>query len=258
MNILRSVFCIGFLLSTMLHAQALHVSVGVEEQIPLGTLGAMQDALSVANAKQKTDLLIRLGVEEKLAKVAIKELYSKDEITLHPVRTGGQAHYAALFVPSSCCSYLFLLKGSDEDVEHQPWHRIDQKPLDAWHGPIALEFLSLRKEDTDEIVAHHVNLGHGSNICEDQTHIFSVLHDKLVQTMVTQDFYHTDTLGQQPVITIRHQSTFQCFPNRLYEESRAISIDYVLKKVERRYWRWSEAQQKFVASRFRAVVPPAF
>lgn len=242
----------------MLHAQIPHLRLGVEGAIPINTLSAMQQNLSLADAKQKTDLLIRLGVEEKLAKDAIQELSPQDEITLHPVRTGGKTHYATLFVPSSCCSYLFLLKGSDEDVQHQPWHVIDQKPLDAWHGPIALEFLSLRQKDTDEIVAHHVNLGHGSDLCEDQTHIFSVLHDKLAQTMLTKDYSYVGWLGPKGIVITERQSTFLLFPHRLLEESRTTSVEYALKKVERRYWRWSEAQQKFVASPFRTVVPPRF
>jgi hypothetical protein len=254
MKILRCIFCIGFLLSSILHAQIPHIRLGVEGQISLGKLDEMQSALSVADAKQKADLLIRLGVEKEIANVTTDELLPEEKILLHSVRTPLQASYAVAFLPGFRGCFLYLMQGSDADVQKHPWHVIDRQNLDCWHGDSTLEFLSLRQKETDDIVAHHVNLGHGSGMVEDQTQIYSILNSKLVQTMATQDYLSEVTWGTD--ITTERQSTFLLFPDRSLEESRTTSIKDVFKKVERRYWHWSEARQKFVSSPFRTVIPP--
>jgi hypothetical protein len=226
----------------------------VEGQISLGKLDEMQSALSVADAKQKADLLIRLGVEKEIANVTTDELLPEEKILLHSVRTPLQASYAVAFLPGFRGCFLYLMQGSDADVQKHPWHVIDRQNLDCWHGDSTLEFLSLRQKETDDIVAHHVNLGHGSGMVEDQTQIYSILNSKLVQTMATQDYLSEVTWGTD--ITTERQSTFLLFPDRSLEESRTTSIKDVFKKVERRYWHWSEARQKFVSSPFRTVIPP--
>jgi hypothetical protein len=37
---------------------------------------------------------------------------------------------------------------------------------------------------------------------------------------------------------------------------RAFTFNGKLKKVERRYWRWSERKQKFLPDQFRLIVAP--
>lgn len=230
--------------------------VGVQGQIAIGKLGEMEQVLSQATAQQKADLLVRLGVEPKIADTIAEELRPDEKIELRSVRVLQQMHYGVAFLPGFRGCFLYLLQGSDDEVQKHPWHVIDRQSIDCWHGDSVLEFLPLRSADTDDIVAHHVNYGHGSNYVEDQTQIFSILNGKLVQTMATQDFLSQGTLGTEEEITTECKSTFLPFPDFLLEESRTTAVNSFLKKVERRYWRWSEERKKFLASDFVSVVAP--
>lgn len=222
----------------------------------MGKLDEMEYMLGVADAGQKVDLLTRLGVDPAIGKMVVEELLSEQKIELQPIRVHQDTHYGVAFLPSFRGWFLYLLQGSDDDPRNHPWHVIDQQTLDCWHEFCVLELLALRHADTDDIVVHHANLGHGSNYAEDQTHVYSVLNSKLVQTMVTQDFLSQDTLGIDPTITTEHRSTFLRFPGLLLEETRTIAVNDKLKKVERRYWRWSEKNRRFNPSQFRPVVVP--
>jgi hypothetical protein len=135
---------------------------------------------------------------------------------------------------------------------------IDKQVLDCWHEFCVLELLTLRRADTDDIVVHHVNYGHGSNYVEDQTQVYSILNGKLVQTMVAQDFLSQGTLGIEIEIQTEHKSTFLRFPDRSLEETRTTVVNDELKKVERRYWHWSGQKRRFTPSRFMPVVVPNF
>lgn len=258
----RIAFCICLAFFAILPANAQiqagipQFRVGVQGQIPLGKLDEMEDLLHLAGARQKADLLVRLGIEKEIANVITEELRPEEKIVLHPVRTPQQTHYAVAFLPGFRGCFLYLMQGSDEDTQKHPWHVSDRKNLDCWHGDSTLEFVPLRRSDTDDIVAHHVNLGHGSGMVEDQTQVYSILHGKLVQTMATQDYLSEVTLDTGD--TTEHQSTFLHFPDLSLEESRTTTLNEVFKTMERRYWRWSEQQQKFVASPFKLVVAPVF
>ena len=99
-----------------------------------------------------------------------------------------------------------------------------------------------------------MNYNHGSGVEEDQTQVFSILNGKLVQTLVTQDFLSEVTLGTE--ITTEHRSTFLRFPDLSLEETRTITVNDKLEKVERRYWRWSEQKNRFLSGRFVLIVAP--
>jgi hypothetical protein len=115
--------------------------------------------------------------------------------------------------------------------------------------------MALRRADADDIVVHHLNDGHGTGIAVGQTKVFSVLDDKLVETMSTEDFLHEWTVGSGQE-TERH-STFLRFPDRSLEETRTTAINGDLKTVERRFWQWSTQPRKFVAGPFVIVSIPA-
>ena len=50
--------------------------------------------------------------------------------------------------------------------------------------------------------------------------------------------------------------TFVRFPDLSLEETRSSSMNDKLRKIERRYWRWSAHERKFVAGRFAVVSAP--
>ncbi len=237
-------------------AFAQYASSGVDGQIPLGQLNAMEQMLDQANANQKADLLARLGVDPAIAKCAVEDVLPGKKIELKPLYTKGEVHYGIAYLPGwRACGYLYLLQGSDEEPVKMAWHVIHHQQFDCWDMTCSFEILPLRQPDVDDIVVHHITEGHGSNYLADQTQVFSILDGKLQQTLVTQD--HLQEGGVAGSDTLEQQSTFLRFPGNALEETRTTTVNYKLEKVERRYWRWSEQKQKFVAGQFRLIVAPS-
>ena len=250
------VCCVCLVLCPIHKATGQYVRVGIEGEIPLGKLDEMENMLGLADANQKADLLARLGVDPATAKATSEELLPGQGIELKPIRTRGEAHYGVAFLPSNggiSCS-LYLLQGADEEPRKIAWHVIDHQELNCWHGASSLEIMPLRQPDEDDLVLHHVNENHGSGVVADQTQVFSILSGKLLQTLATQDFLSEVTLGTEN--TLDQRSTFLRFPNNFLEETRTTANDDKLKKVERRYWRWSEEKHRFAPSQFRLIVAP--
>src|ERR1039457_157627 len=232
-------------------APAQYPHLGIDGPIPLGKLDVMENMLDLADAHQKADLLTRLGVDSVIAKDVAEDLLAGKKIELKPLRAKGEAHYGVAYLPGGfrMCGFLYLLQGSDEDPVKKAWHVIDHQQFDCWDMECSFEVLPLRQPDVDDIVVHHVNEAHGSNYLADQTQVFSILNGKLQQTLVTQD--HLDEGGVAGSDALEQSSTFLRFPNNVLEETRTTTVTYELKKVERRYWRWSEQQRKFVPGPFR-------
>lgn len=250
---LRTLFCVCFVLSSAATAQ--YLKPGIEGPIPLASLSEMESNLDLASADQRADLLTRLGVDPAVARSTAQGLLPGQNIQLKPVRVPGPANYGVAFLPSGTGSscYVYLLAGAS-DAKHPAWHVVDGHPLDCWHGEAVLEVVPLRRADADDLLLHHVNEDHGSDSVTDQTQVFSILNGKLVQTLATQDYLSENILGAG---TTREQvSTFVRFPGSLLEETRTTAENDKLRKVERRYWRWSSQTRKFLASPFVPVAPP--
>lgn len=246
------------LVLTSVKTAAGQVRVGVNGEIPLSTLDEMKSLLSLADAHQKADLLVRLGVDSAIAHPIAEGLLPGEEIELQPLRTQGEAHYGFTFLPNgtgvSC--FLYLLQGSDESTEKKPWHVVDQQSIDCWGGAATVETMTLRHFDLDDIVLHQVTENHGSGVLAKETQVFSILNGRLQLTLSTRDYLSEVVWGTEDE-ELERRSTFLRFPNNALEESRTSANKDKLKKVERRYWRWSEQKHLFVASQFMPVSVPA-
>jgi hypothetical protein len=251
--------CVCLALCPIHKAAGQYPRVGVDGDIPLGKLDEMEQMLDLADAHQKANLLTRLGVDPVIAKCVIDALLPGEKIEIKSIRVPGEADYGALFLHGGMgvCAYLYLLQGADQDPKKMPWHVIDHQELNCWNGPYSYEIMPLRRSDGDDLVLHHVNYDHGSGILVNQTQVFSILGGKLVQTLATQDFRSEEILGTEQENTLEQTSTFLRFPNNSLEETRTSTYNDKLKKVERRYWRWSEQKRKFVPGPFRLIVAPS-
>ena len=249
--------CVCLVLCPIHKAAGQYASVGVDGQIPLGPLNAMEQMLDLANANQKADLLARLGADPAIAKCAAEDVLPGRKIELKPLCAKGEVHYGFAYLPGGfrACGYLYLLQGSDEEPVKMAWHVIHHQQFDCWDMTCSFEILPLRQPDVDDIVVHHITEGHGSSYLADQTQVFSILNGKLQQTLVTQD--HLQEGGVAGSDVLEQRSTFLRFPGNALEETRTTTVDYKLKKVERRYWRWSEQKHKFVSGQFRLIVAPS-
>jgi hypothetical protein len=174
--------------------------------------------------------LTRLGVDPAIAKYVTDELSPGDRIELKPIREPGETDYGVLLLHGGIgeSGYLYLIQGSDQDPKKMPWHVIDHQELNCWDGPYVFEIIPLRRSDGG---------------------------DKLVQTLVTQDYRSEVIWGTEN--SLEQSSTFLRFPNNSLEETRTSTYNDKLKKVERRYWRWSEQKRKFVPGPFRLIVAPS-
>lgn len=248
--------CMCLALSATCPSAAQYVRVGGRDQIAMGKLDEMENLLSGADEGQKVDLLTRLGIDPAIGKMVAEELLPGQKIELQPIRVQQETHYGVAFLPNSRDCYLYLLQGAADDPGKMPWHVIDKQVLNCWNGAGVVELMALRHPDADDLVIHHVNYNHGSGVVEDQTQVFSILNRKLVQTMVTQDYLLEETLGSPTEIQTEHRSTFLRFPDRSLEETRTTTVNDELKKVERRYWRWSGRKLRFTPSPFMPVVAP--
>jgi hypothetical protein len=248
--------CVCLALCPIHKAAGQYPRVGVDGDIPFGKLDEMENMLDVANTHQKANLLTRLGVDPKIAQYVAEDLLAGKKIELKPLRAKGEAHYGVAYLPGGfrVCGYLYLLQGSDEDPVKKAWHVINHQQFDCWDMAYSFEILPLRQPDVDDIVVHHVNEGHGSNYLADQTQVFSILDGKLQQTLATQD--HLDEGGVAGSDALEQSSTFLRFPKNSLEETRTTTVNDKLKKVERRYWRWSGQKRKFVPGPFRLIVEP--
>jgi hypothetical protein len=240
-----------------IHKAAGQVRVGVDGDIPLGKLDEMENMLDLADAHQKANLLTRLGVDLVIAKCVTDALLPGERIEIKSIRMPGQADYGVLFLHGGLgvCGYVYLLQGSDQDPKKIPWHAVDHQELNSWNGPYVFEIMPLRRSDGDDIVLHHVNYDHGSGILINQTQVFSILGGKLQQTLATQDYRFENSMAFRSAL--EESSTFLRFPNNSLEETRTSTYNDKLKKVERRYWHWTEQRHKFVPGPFRLVVAPS-
>jgi hypothetical protein len=248
--------CIALALYGIIPSSAQYVRVGDHDQIAMGKLDEMEQLIGPAAVGQTVNLLTRMGIDPVIAKTVVEELLPGQKIELLPIRAHHETHYGVAFLPNFRGCFLYLLQGSDDDPQNMPWHVIDKQVLNCWNGPSVLELMALRRDDTDDLVLHNVNYNHGSGVEEDQTQVFSILNGKLVQTLVTQDFLSEEVLGSKVEILHDHRGTFLRFPDLSLEETRTLSVNYNLEKVERRYWRWSEQKLRFIPSRFMPVVVP--
>lgn len=248
--------CAALVFSVAGPSAAQFVRVGTNGPIPLGTLDEMESAVDLAAPAQKSDLLARLGVDPTIAEIAANRLLPGEKIVLRPLRGKKEGGYAVLFLPSGTgteCS-LYLLSGSDANPPKSSWRAIDHRPLNCWDGTASLELMPLRLSDSDDIVLHHVNKGHGSGLVADQTQVFTVLKDKLLLTLATGDFLLQATAGTND--SLEQRSTFLRFPDLSLEETRTSAMNGALNQVQRRYWRWSEPDHKLIQTPFVAVAAP--
>ncbi|HEY0161612.1 MAG TPA: hypothetical protein VGB69_02955 [Edaphobacter sp.] len=89
-----------------------------------------------------------------------------------------------------------------------------------------------------------------------ETQIFSIVHGRLQEILKTEDYHHGAQLLTDE--TALDRSTFLGFPYGTLEETRTTTLNDKLEKVERRYWHWSEEQQKFIANDFQKIAAPTF
>lgn len=216
------------------------------------TLEQMQDNLGFANAQQRMDLFVHLGIDAITAKTMADAWTPSTPTQFRPLRTGTRESMGLIFVPggpsASCFLYLLQQHGS---TAKPTWHVIDHQVLDSWDGTVSLEIAPLRKANVDDIILHHVNETHGTVFVDGETQVFSVFFGKLVRTLATEDFRNEDRLGEdQKARAEASESRFQRLPGHVWEETRTQSVNGEMTKAERRRWRWSNAEHAFHADSF--------
>lgn len=226
--------------------------VGIDGDIPMTTLEQMQDNLGFANAQQRMDLFVHLGIDAITAKTMADAWTPSMPTQFRPLRTGMRESMGLIFVPdgpSGTC-FLFLLEHS-ETKSSLVWRVVDRLQPDSWDHSVSLEIAQLRRDGEDDIILHHVDETHGTVFVAGETQVFSVFFGKLVRTLATEDFRNEDRLGEdQKARAEASESRFQRLPGHVWEETRTQSVNGEMTKAERRRWRWSNAELAFHADSF--------
>ena len=235
-------------------SKAQSIRVGAPDVIPVGELSEMENMLGQAGAAQKVDLLTRLGIDPEIGKIVTEELLPGQKIALQPLRSRGSARYGAAFLPSFRACYLYLLEAGGDAHGRPGWHVSGEENVSCWDGAASLEIMPLHMPGQDDLILHHVNLGHGTGLLVDATQVFSFGEEGFQKILETEDRRFEETIDTGD--TLEQASTFMKFPDGSYEETRSSTENNVLKRVERRSWRWSGNEHRFVATAFRLASTP--
>lgn len=241
-------------------------TVGYTGALPMAVSAhEMTSEFQLGKPAQREDLLRRLGVDPIIAhdaSTAVKE-------TAIQVDKLDRAAANLLFVPCGGSgvptAHLFLLR----PTEQHGWRVTDDAPLDCWWSNATYQILSIPRNSSEAVLAHHVNDGHGSGFVQDDMLLFGVHGEHLAILLKTQEYKREDIMGTDE--TVEQTSTLQPFPDGSLEETRATTMHEMISKVggdpsqtiervslttiERRRWRWSEPSQTFVPDRFTTVIP---
>jgi hypothetical protein len=237
--------------------------LGVEGEIALGNLGDMQTGLELATPQQAQSLLIRLGVEPEIAQESVQFQAHGPAIsltslpTMPPSATVAPAtEYALLFLPETVQGHaaMYLLSRTARAGHPGVWHRADGSLLDQFCNQVSVELVTLHGARAPLLALHHVNLDHGSNMCEDQTEFFSFTTGKLTEVLHTPDYDFSDKwvpAGEtRPEV---QRSTFLPLPDGTLEETRLTTLDDQPEQLARRRWRWQAALGQLTPGAFQAL-----
>ncbi|WP_130418334.1 hypothetical protein [Edaphobacter modestus] len=204
---------------------------------------------------QREDLLKRLGVHPGIAHEAS---VATTETTIKVDSLEGKNMHV-LFLPCTGpgvpTAHLLLLR----PVAKQGWRVAENVPLDCWYGDATYELLSIPGHVQQAVLAHHVNLGHGSGYVQnDMLLLFAVDTGHLSTVLRTAEYSKQTSLPEDK--TVEQQSTLQPFPDGSLEETRATTflegengVEKRLIRIERRRWSWDKTSQSFVSGEFTSV-----
>lgn len=230
-----------------------YLRVGVDGEIPIGTLADMNGALDITDATQKSDLLTRLGIDKEIAEAAANT-HAPEAISIQAVRVSPQKTLGVVFLPCGTQApvllqaFLYVL----DNAGANSWHAIDHVALDCFHQKPTYRVVSLTPSE-DSILVQHAHAGHGSDmVLEDHTTLYSMKAGKFHQLLSTKDFW-SQADPMDPSSITEQTSSFLFFPRQKIEETRITAHNGSPQKVERRLWRWSPGKQAFSADPFTTV-----
>jgi hypothetical protein len=237
--------CVATLFSMSIPVSGQFQRIGIDGNIPIGKLEAMNDALLIANPAQKLDLMKRLGVDAEIAGGAGSSSPSRD-IEIQPIHTHSDKPFGILSLPCGIQNQAFLYLLSEANTSS--WHVVDSVPLDCFNTTPTFQVLSLAPGE-DSIFVQHANSGHGTGLEEDKATLYTIREGRMHAVLSTPDY--TSQGEQAGSATFEQKSFFLNLPDRVIEETRITSQPDSPSRAERRVWRWSAKQGIFNATSFR-------
>lgn len=244
-------------------AQQQYISVGYKGSIPdPKDISDLQNAFSIGNPQQQTELLERLGIKKEIANGATQERKQTGVQILALDDLDRTDLCLMLLQPSETAipePTLYLLVRSSNGK----WKIADERMLAGWFATPTVELLYLPKEGTTGILAHHLIAGHGSGYNKEKLELLAVRSNRFVELMEVPEFMHSTIWGTS--IELEQKTTLLPFPDGSLEETRATfkhngttgkgrkEMEVKLTKVERRRWRWNPNTKKYEPSAFLPV-----
>ena len=223
--------------------------VGISDNIPIGKLETMNDALQIAAREPISDLLKRLGIDAEVAEAATSPRFSHD-IEIQSLRTHSENSYGIVSLPCGLQgqAFIYLLDKMGTDT----WHEVDHIALDCFHGTPTYRLLSLSPGE-DSVFVQHAHLGHGSGDVQDKAAVYTIRNSRMHEVLSTVD-YHSRQEPSDSSPPVEQSSWFLQISSRVIEETRITSQNGFPLRAERRIWRWQTTQSAFSATSFRAVL----
>jgi hypothetical protein len=225
------------------------LGVGISDNIPIGTLQTMNDALQIADREPKFDLLKRLGIDANVAEAAISPRFSHD-IEIQSLRSHSENSYGIVSLPCGLQgrAFIYLLDKTGTDT----WHAVDHIALDCFHETPTYRLLSLSPGE-DSVFVQHAHLGHGSGDMQDKAAVYTIRNGRMHEVLSTIDYYSREDLRYNSP-PVEQSSWFLQISGRVIEETRITSKNGFPLRAERRIWRWRTTQGAFSASSFSSVL----
>jgi hypothetical protein len=217
---------------------------------------SMQDW--IVKADTRAERMSSLGIESAFAEEWNSEAMSG--FTVYPrfksFRIGADRHAAVLFLPCTTLptqtARLYLLI-----PDNHMWKVTDHLELDCHYDyNVTFEIASIRDPQRDEILIHHVCVGHGTGYLVQVFYIYSVNGQKLKLELQADELRHEFPIGISP-LELSSNSIFTMIP---VAGSRSWVIEETCSQnrngkftVQRRQFRWNPARARYEPSPFTLV-----
>lgn len=205
----------------------------------------MEGWLNTGTDADRVQKMVSLGVKQESAELAVG-----DKVKWRVIRSESRQENALLFIPCGAVSssFLYLLVSTGHS-----WRVADEVDFDChYDDSVSFDAASLRSADVDDVLVHHECEGHGTGFVQQNFNVFVIVSSKFKLVLNTKEIIKAS--GWPDGHELNQRSSFAVTPNprtdsHIIEETRRTRENGKLA-IEKREFRWSPTEFRFVPSRF--------
>lgn len=205
----------------------------------------------------RTAFLEKLGIPGDIAKAATSSRSPERELRWQSIQTANLGKTALLFIPTISdmqSAYLYLLHRS-----HHHWTVTDHRSFPCpYSNDVSMTLTRLQSTRYKSILVRNVATGWGTGVMSKHFEVLDVRNEHFHTLLSTQSYMDSDPWPSMIPTHVRSQ--FIVVPAktgtaRAIEQIRSTTHKHQLT-VQRRYFLWSKAKQKYVPTLFQPVQAP--